>query len=126
MADCPKCRSQMTPGYTYVSDTGAHVKWVDGEVPTRWKALAASLGIGIKVSQLTSRRCSECGFVEFYADPRAQPVKTLATVDEETRQLRSLMVKMQERLAVLEAIATDPADRTAREIELLRDTPDPH
>jgi hypothetical protein len=33
MADCPKCRGQMTPGYTYVSDKGARVKWVDGEVP---------------------------------------------------------------------------------------------
>jgi hypothetical protein len=30
---------------------------------------------------------------------------------------------MQERLAVLEAIATDPAERTAREIENLRALP---
>jgi hypothetical protein len=113
----------MTPGYTYVSDTGARVKWVDGEVPTLWKALAASLGIGLKVSELASRRCSNCGFVEFFADPTAPPVRTLATVDEETTQLRSLIGKMQERLAVLETIATDPAERTAREIESLRDAP---
>ena len=33
------------------------------------------------------------------------------------------MVKMQERLAVLETIATDPAERTAREIESLRTLP---
>jgi hypothetical protein len=113
----------MTPGYTYVADTGARVKWVDGEVPTMWKALAASLGIGIKVGELASRRCSLCGFVEFFADPSAPPVKTLATVDEETTQLRSLIIKMQERLAVLETIATDPAERTSREIESLRALP---
>jgi hypothetical protein len=110
----------MTPGYTYVSDTGAQVKWVDGETPTLWKALAASLGIGIKVSELASRRCSKCGFVEFFADPAAPPVKTVASVDEETTQLRGLIVKMQDRLAVLEAIATDPAERISREIEDLR------
>jgi hypothetical protein len=113
----------MAPGYTYVSDKGARVKWVDGDVPTAWKALAASLGIGLKVSELSSRGCSDCGFVEFFADPTAPPVRSLATVDEETTQLRSVIGKMQERLAILEAIATDPAERTAREIEHLRDTP---
>ena len=113
----------MTPGYTYVSDTGAQVKWVDGEVPTHWKALAASLGIGIKVSDLASRRCSECGYVEFFADPAAPPVKTLASVDEETAQLRGLILKMQERLSVLETIATDPAERISRDIESLRELP---
>ncbi len=50
-------------------------------------------------------------------------IKTLSTVDEETAQLRGLMAKMQERLAVLETIATDPAERTAREIESLRELP---
>jgi hypothetical protein len=123
MAHCPKCRGLMTPGYTFTSDSGARVKWVDGEMPSLWKSLAAALGIGLKVSELASRRCSECGFVEFFADPAAKPVKTLATVDEETAQLRSLMSKMQDRLAVLETIATDPAERTAREIESLRDLP---
>lgn len=123
MADCPKCRGLMTPGYTFVSDSGARVKWVDGEVPSLWKSLAASMGIGVKTSELASRRCSECGFVEFFADPKAKPVKTLSTVDEETAELRGLISKMQERLAVLETIATDPAERTAREIESLRDLP---
>ena len=123
MAECPKCRGLMTPGYTFVSDSGARVKWIDGELPSGWKSLAAALGIGLKVSELASRRCSECGFVELFADPTAKPVKTLSTVDEETAQLRGLMSKMQDRLAVLETIATDPAERTAREIESLRDLP---
>ena len=124
MASCPKCRGQMTPGYTLVPDTGGRVKWLDGE-PSAWRAAAASLGIGRKVTELTAHRCSLCGFVEFFADPSAKPVKTLATVDGETEQLRELVVKLQDRLAVLETIATDPAERTAREIERLRDPPSP-
>ena len=124
MADCPKCRGLMTPGYTFVPDTGSRVKWLDGEVPGGlWKTLAASIGIGFKPSELASRRCSKCGFVEFFADPSSKPIKTLSTVDEETAELRGLIAKMQDRLAVLETIATDPAERTAREIESLRDLP---
>ena len=123
MADCPKCRGQMTPGYIFVPDTGSTVKWLDGGAPGLWKTLAASLGIVFKSSEMTSRRCSECGFVGFFADPSAKPVKTLATVDEETAQLRELIARMQDRLAVLETIATDPAERTAREIESLRELP---
>ncbi len=123
MADCPKCRGLMTPGYIFTPDTGGRVAWLDGEEPGGWKALVAAFGIGTKPSGLASRRCSECGFVEFLADPRAKPIKTLSTVDEETKQLRGLVAKLQERLAVLEAIATDPGERTAREIESLRDLP---
>jgi hypothetical protein len=123
MADCPKCRGLMTPGYAFVPDTGSRVKWLDGEVPGVWKALAASIGIGNKPSDLTSRRCSECGFVEFFADPTAKPIKTLSSVEEETAQLRGLMSRMQDRLAVLETIATDPGERISREIEKLRDSP---
>jgi hypothetical protein len=123
MADCPKCRGLMTPGYAFIPDTGSRVKWMDGEVPGGWKALAASVGIGIRPSDLSSRRCSECGFVEFFADPSAKPIKTLSSVEEETAQLRSLMLKVQDRLAVLETIATDPGERVSREIEKLRHSP---
>ena len=123
MADCPKCRGRMTPGYVFVPDTGSRVKWLDGEAPGLWKALAASIGVGQKPSDMRSRRCSQCGFIEFFADPSVKPVATLSTVDQETVELRRLIATMQERLAVLEAIATDPAERTAREIESLRDQP---
>ena len=122
MADCPKCRGVMTPGYAFVPDTGSRVKWLDGEA-TVWKALAASIGIGNKPSDLSSRRCSQCGFVEFFADPSAKPIKTLSSVEEETAQLRGLMTRMQDRLAVLETIAADPSERLSREIEKLRDSP---
>ena len=121
MADCPKCRGRMTPGFPYLPDTGGRVKWLDGE-PNLWKSLAAAFGIGgLKVADLTARRCGECGFVEFFADPSVKPVKTLSSVDEETEMLRGMVTRMQERIAVLETIATDPAERTAREIEKLRD-----
>lgn len=102
---------------------GGRVKWVDGELPTMWKALAAALGIGVKVSEMSSTRFSKCGFVEFFADLTSKPVTTLSTVEKETTELRGLMSKVQDRLSVLEAIATDPAVRTAREIENLRDLP---
>jgi hypothetical protein len=111
----------MIPGLTFVPDSGTRVKWLDGEVLGVWKALGASVGIGS--SELAARRCSECGFVEFFANSKAKPVKSLSTVDEEAEELRRLVVKLQDRLAVLETIATDPAERTAREIENLRQLP---
>ena len=64
-------------------------------------------------------------FVEFYADTSAKPVKTLKSIDEENERLRSLVTKLQDRVATLEVIATDPAERTAREIEALRELPSP-
>ena len=120
MTDCPKCRGRMTQGYVYLPDTGGRVKWRDGE--PGWKAV---LGLGGKAVDLLSRRCSECGFVEFYADTTAKPVKTLRSIDEENERLRSLVTTLQDRVATLEAIATDPAERTAREIEALRNLPPP-
>ena len=120
MADCPKCRGQMTQGFVYLPDTGGRVKWVDGE-PGFWSALKS--GFSRKSSDLTSRRCSQCGFVEFFADTSAKPVKTLATIESENEQLRRLVTRLQDRVGTLETIATDPAERTAREIESLRALP---
>jgi predicted nucleic-acid-binding Zn-ribbon protein len=120
MADCPKCRGQMTQGFVYLPDTGGRVKWVDGE-PGFWSALKS--GFSRKASELKSRRCSQCGFVEFFADTSVAPVKTLATIEGENEQLRRLVTRLQDRVGTLEAIATDPAERTAREIEALRALP---
>ena len=120
MADCPKCRGRMMPGSALLAEYGARVKWLDGE-PSVWRSVAASLGIGRKATELTARRCNQCGFVEFFADPSAKPVTSLTTVEHETEELRGLVSRLQDRLAVLETIATDPAERTAREIESLRD-----
>lgn len=120
MAQCPKCRGRMTEGFTYLPDTGGRVKWVDGE-PGFWSALKS--GFIRKSSHIQSYRCSECGFIELYADATARPVRTLATIESENEQLRRLVTKLNDRVASLETIATDPAERTAREIEALRSLP---
>jgi hypothetical protein len=51
-------------------------------------------------------------------DPDAQA--RIGELTAENRELKGLIGRMEERLAVLERIATDPAERTAREIENLR------
>ena len=120
MAQCPKCRGQMAQGFMYLPDTGGRVKWMDGE-PGLWKTV-----IGVfrtKPAELNSRRCTQCGFVEFFVDTQAKPVKTLQAIVEENERLRNLVTRLQERVATLETIATDPAERTAREIESLRALP---
>jgi hypothetical protein len=111
----------MTAGLAYLPDMGTRVKWLDGEA-----GILNALGLGRKTTELSGIRCSECGFVEFYADPKAKPVRTLATMEDENEQLRKLVTRLQDRVATLETIATDPAERTAREIEDLRisDKPD--
>lgn len=43
-----------------------------------------------------------------------------AQLAHENERLRLVVGRLEERLAVLERIATDPAERTAREIESLR------
>lgn len=118
MPGCPKCRGQMTAGIAYAPDTGTKIGWLDGD-PSYWKV---AFGFR-KPTELRSHRCSQCGFVEFFADTRAKPVKTLATVEGENEQLRRLVTRLQDRMATLEAIVTDPAERTAREIESLRSNP---
>lgn len=123
MSDCPKCRGRMTQGYLYLPDTGGRVKWLDGE-PGFWKSMVGAF-TGTKSSDLMARRCGQCGYVEFFVDTQVAPVKTLKSIDEENERLRSLVTKLQDRVSTLETIATDPAERTAREIEALRELPGP-
>ncbi len=46
--------------------------------------------------------------------------RALALLADDNAALSAKIVRLEERLAVLERIATDPAERTAREIERLR------
>ena len=46
--------------------------------------------------------------------------KRLDAICAENAELKSQLKQLQERMAVMERIATDPAERTAREIESLR------
>jgi hypothetical protein len=110
----------MTQGFAYMPDLGSRVKWMDGD-PGFWKGLLK--GLRMKASELHARRCIECGYVEFFADTDKKPVRTLKSIDEENEQLRNLVVRLQDRVATLETIATDPGERTAREIEALRSLP---
>jgi len=46
--------------------------------------------------------------------------KKLEAICAENAELKQQLKQLQERMAVMERIATDPAERTAREIESLR------
>jgi hypothetical protein len=46
--------------------------------------------------------------------------KKLDSICAENDELKQQLKQLQERMAVMERIATDPAERTAREIESLR------
>ena len=50
----------------------------------------------------------------------SEGTRQVAMLTSENERLHLLTRKMEERLAILETIATDPAQRTAREIEDLR------
>lgn len=49
--------------------------------------------------------------------------RKVALLTGENERLTGQMSRMEERIAVLERIATDPAERTAREIDALRHQP---
>ncbi len=54
------------------------------------------------------------------ADPAAE--RRIELLTNENDSLKGQMSRLEERLAVLERIATDPAERTAREIDRLRNS----
>jgi hypothetical protein len=123
MPECPKCRGVMTPGTAYVLDSnGGRVplKWVDGLAKKRlWMGLSLR---GMTPKDVAARRCGKCGHIELFLDPSV-PGDTKAV--PEIEQLKHDITRLLDRIAVLERIATDPAERTAREIEALRSLPSP-
>lgn len=52
------------------------------------------------------------------ADPQAE--RKIELLSRENERLTGQIARLEERIAVLERIVTDPAERTAREIESLR------
>jgi hypothetical protein len=52
------------------------------------------------------------------SDPNAE--RTVELLTNENEKLRGMVERLEDRISVLERIATDPAERTAREIEQLR------
>ena len=60
----------------------------------------------------------DCGNPVSRDDPEA--ARKFALMANENERLHGQVDRLQERIAVLERIATDPAERTAREIDALR------
>jgi hypothetical protein len=73
---------------------------------------------GLPMEDRHSRRLRRRGFVET-DDLEAQ--RKIDLLSNENEKLVSQIGRLEERLRVLERIATDPAERTAREIDALRD-----
>lgn len=53
-------------------------------------------------------------------DTGVDPVRSVALLSSENEHQGQMIVRLEERLAVLERITTDPAERTARAIDALR------
>jgi hypothetical protein len=120
MNECSKCGGTMAIGTAYCDYGGTRmpVQWVDGEAA---KSLLTGLSLGgRKPHAVRPYRCMKCGFIEVYATPSSKGSEVSAQLATENAQLKQQMAKLMERVAVLETIATDPAERTAREIESLR------
>jgi hypothetical protein len=80
-------------------------------------AILSSAWVIVTMARLRNRRTSG----ELPADgPSETDARDNARLAHENERLRLTVGRLEERLAVLERIATDPAERTAREIESLR------
>ena len=54
-------------------------------------------------------------------DVNAKADRKISLLSNENERLTGQIARLEERIAVLERIATDPAERTAREIDALRE-----
>lgn len=59
-----------------------------------------------------------------YKGEQPEAAREVALLTSENSAMKSQMSRLEARIAVLERLATDPADRTAREIEHLRSAQD--
>ena len=78
-------------------------------------AILATAGVVIQVLKYMQFR-----HVARDSATNASGIRENARLAEENDGLRRTIGRLEERMAVLERIATDPAERTAREIESLR------
>jgi hypothetical protein len=58
-----------------------------------------------------------------YKNDVSEESRQVALLADENATLKAQLSRLEERMAVMERIATDPAERTAREIEQLRAEP---
>lgn len=127
MPHCPKCQSNMTQGHAYLDYWGwrSLVHWASGRPDkSMWTGLSFR---GKDTSDIAQFACDRCGFVEQYLDrgfnPQTGAAMGAVTPPSETKDLEKMVEKLLDRIAVLERIATDPADRISREIEELKALP---
>lgn len=73
---------------------------------------------GYPLEDRNNRRASRRGFVDTSGDMEAQ--RKIELLSSENDKLVSQIGRLEERLRVLERIATDPAERISREIDELR------
>ena len=73
---------------------------------------------GYPLEDRNNRRSSRRGFVDTSGDMEAQ--RKIELLSSENDKLVSQIGRLEERLRVLERIATDPAERISREIDELR------
>ena len=80
-------------------------------------AILSSAWVVVTIARLRHRRSAgQSGS----AAPSVEEARDNARLAHENERLRLTVGRLEERLVVLERIATDPAERTAREIESLR------
>lgn len=84
--------------------------------------IAMSFGAWIITSWIRAKHGypieNEWGGLTHPVDPEAQ--RKVALLSSENSELKGQIGRLEERIAVLERIATDPAERTARDIDALR------
>jgi hypothetical protein len=81
-----------------------------------------NLGVLVPIVAIIASACVFIALLRYAHDRRVLEGGSTekAELTRENEALRETVSRLEERLAVLERIATDPAERTAREIEQLR------
>lgn len=127
MHSCSKCQGNMTQGHAYSEYCGwrSAVSWASGgREKSMWTGLSLRGKDSYKIAQFA---CERCGFVEQYLDrgfnPQTGAAMGASIPPSNAKQLEDDVEKLLARIAVLERIATDPADRISREIEELKALP---
>lgn len=81
-----------------------------------------NIGVFVPIVAILASACVIIALLHFSHEKRAleKGASGNRELERENEMLRETVARLEERMAVLERIATDPAERTAREIEELR------
>jgi hypothetical protein len=81
-----------------------------------------NFGVFIPIVAIIASACVVIALLRFSYDKRVLEKGSSGNreLERENEMLRETVARLEDRMAVLERIATDPAERTAREIEQLR------